>query len=1136
MTGVTLAPSTGSGQDLDAVAAVPGRRWPAVVAVVLAVLAAYALVAVIGLRQDAREERILGGLTPLFEALRDGGAATQTFLQQHRTSAGLVGSALLLAIGIAALAQRGRRAWPVGLLVTALLLAVWAQVALQGHTTTIGVPLYLAAVACALALGIAVPMRRLATFPAFPAPVRPSISWGWECALVLALTLVGLVSRTWALTELYDFFDLETIDWIVQGRTWSGYLGYLDYGFVQNNGGAVQLLPTQLIFRLFGTSIFTLRMTSVLWGIAAVPLMYTLGRRLGGVAAGVFASFFFITAPEQLFWARNENLHFAPMAVCALVTAHLALWMVQRLSLASVVANALWMPWCRWFYSACMVAFLIPIVTGLHALLVGRGLWRKAWYVIPLLGLGLVFWIFSLSAMKSALHGGQWQFVDPSAVYGASAWRKHGEFRDVGLADLVRLQAVSMSANFAEVVRNMSYHTENFSHWCQRVQPAEFRTIMNVGLALLLFVGLGYLLGQPTDRRAFLLLAWWGISILPAILSQEPADRRMAMVFPASHALAGTALAAFLHIVAERGGRLAERLAGLATAIGLAVIGITNLASHLLLPINPILYSDYPRFTRPMLEGSDATFTNIPGPFRTLSVFGNLDHFLESPTCLQFVEPQRWLMTALNPQCAFDDSVYRITVGDQATDALRRAYNPKRVSYLLLEDPTSAPQIALLRALHPDATLERHPVPRGERTLVGMTVDIKDIEKLRAPSLIGDAPSTGSGQTAAVFADVPLQRVPAASGGDPAGGVTVEGGILVDTDGWYRWRLEPACADATLSLDGQTASATDPQPMLAGVHPFALHLPSAQACHLPLRIVMDGVVPRRTEALAPERYVSRTVAALPEVRAPGVEPFGGYAKPKAMLQFPGRPVDFGFDAQGNFSVLMREGEHHRIRRYDPSGKELATWEVETPLTINPASIAVAPDGTTAVLVQRTIHLFDPQGKEIGAWEHPWLVWETQLAFWGDKLIGNIHHRDAMAIFTRTGELVREFRTFDGGPGKLYAPMAFGIGADGDLVIEQLDGQALRFQLKGPDFDPVFVESFRVDSSMPGSGFDSPERLLVPTEHGLRAYSRGGRRLMASDPDRDLSQQSFGIPVHVRRHGDRLFVLDSDRQTLWTIPG
>jgi len=283
--------------------------------------------------------------------------------------------------------------------------------------------------------------------------------------------------------------------------------------------------------------------------------------------------------------------------------------------------------------------------------------------------------------------------------------------------------------------------------------------------------------------------------------------------------------------------------------------------------------------------------------------------------------------------------------------------------------------------------------------------------------------------------------------------------------------------------------------------------------------------------------VSRTVAGLPEVRAPAIDGFAGYAQPVPLLQFAGRPVDFGVDAQGNFSVLVKEGgDLYRIHRYDPTGKQLAVWNVPLPPTINPATIAVAADGTTAVLVQRTVHLYDPLGKQIAEWEHPWFVWESQLAFWGDLLVANIHHRDSMAVYTRKGDLVTEFKTFNGGPGKLYAPMAFALSNDGDLLIQQLDGKALRFHLNGADFAPVFVEEFRVDAAMPGSGFDGPERALVPSESGLHAFGRGGNRLMAGDPARYPSQLRFGTALRIRRAGDRLLVLDSDRNTLWLIPG
>lgn len=1129
----TLDPASGSGRTLDTYTAAPARRrWPGVLAVLLAVLAAYTLVVLVGLRQDAREERILGGLSPIFEALRDGGAATSNWLQKHRNTVGIIGTVLLAAIAVAALAQRRRRAAAVVLLTIAFGLAAWAQVSLQSHSTALGIGLYVAAGLAAVGLGIWCPIRRLAGYPAFPpdGSRTAGLSWPWECVLVLGLTVIALLTRSWALTELYDFFDLETIDWIVQGRTWNGFVGYLDYGFVQNNGGAVQLLPTQITFRLFGTSIFTLRMTSVLWGIAAVPLIYTLGRRLGGVSAGLLASCFLITAPEQLFWSRNENLHFAPMAVCFLVTAHLALWMVQRFSPLALLLNALWMPWCRWFYSACMVAFLIPIVTAAHALIFGRGLWRKAWYVVPVIAAGLVFWIFSLSLMWSSIHNWEWKFIDPAAVYGGSAWRKHGEFNKASVPELIGLQAVSMSKNLGEVLRNMSYHTENFSHWCQRSQPGEHRTIMNIGLTLIVFVGFGYFLGQLPDRRAFLLIAAWSIAVLPAILSMEPADRRMAMMFPASHVLAGTALAAFLRLIAERGGRIAEALATVVVTVGVAVIGLTNLSSHLLLPINPILFSDYPRFTRPLFERSDAIFTNIPPAFRTFSVFGNLDQFLTRPVCLQSVDAEGWLATALDPRCSFNEPIYNITVGSGAVPKLRETYDPKRVSYLLTEDPSSAPHIRLLRALYPNGEFERHPVPRAERTLVSLSVGIDDIIKLRAPSLSGAAANATP-----ILAGVTLQR-DAAAPADGSTAVTVEGGLVVEAEGWYLWRLDPPCPDAALTIDGEPAIARMPAPLLAGVHPFVLTLPSEQACPLPLRVVLESLKPRRTDVLGPQRYVSRAVAALPEARAPQVGTYDGYKEPAPLVKFPGRPVDFGFDAAGNVSVLMRDGEHHRVRRYDKAGKEIAAWIIPTPFTINPASLAVAPDGTTAVLVQRMIRLYDPQGKEIAAWEHPWLVWETQLAFWGDKLVANIHHRNSLAIYSRDGQLVREFKEFPGGPGTLYSPMAFALAPSGDLLVEQLDGQALRFTLAGPEFDPVFAEMFRIDTSTPGTGFDGPDRLMVTSERGMRVYDSHGKRLMARDPRRDPSQQGYGISLRIKRDGERILVLDNDRQTLWTTPG
>jgi hypothetical protein len=114
-------------------------------------------------------------------------------------------------------------------------------------------------------------------------------------------------------------------------------------------------------------------------------------------------------------------------------------------------------------------------------------------------------------------------------------------------------------------------------------------------------------------------------------------------------------------------------------------------------------------------------------------------------------------------------------------------------------------------------------------------------------------------------------------------------------------------------------------------------------------------------------------------------------------------------------------------------------------------------------------------------------------------------------------------------------MSIAVGADGDLLVQQLDGEALRFRLPGSEFTPQFVGRFRVDSSIPGSGFDGPQRVLVPTAHGIHVYGPAGDRMMAADPQRDLSQQPFSSALHIRRGGGRLYLLDTERNSLWILP-
>jgi hypothetical protein len=400
---------------------------------------------------------------------------------------------------------------------------------------------------------------------------------------------------------------------------------------------------------------------------------------------------------------------------------------------------------------------------------------------------------------------------------------------------------------------------------------------------------------------------------------------------------------------------------------------------------------------------------------------------------------------------------------------------------------------------------------------------------LRQPVIDGVAPGE---PLPPVLAGVRLRRGAASAA---RGGIEVRGGVRVDRDGWYTWLVEPSCPAAHLTIDDQPAGST-PRPLLAGVHAFELTIPDRMACPLPLRLVQhDAAKTAGTHAVLPRQFVAPRVALDSTLRAAPVTTWEGYGAPHKVMQIQGRPVDFGVDGQGNFSVLAQEQGTWRVRRYDEAGAELAAWELSPPLNYNLSTLAVAPDGTTAVPIQQTVTFYDQMGKPVGAFQHPWIVWESHFEFWGnDLLVANIPHRNSLVAFDRRGEVVAEVTTPDGAPASMYSPMGVSISEQGDMLVPQADGVTLRLRLDGPGFAPRFVAALRAVDGRPGGSFDGRERMLVPNGRTLLVMDGNGGRQMAADPRRDPSQQGFGRYLRARRAAERLYLLDSDRSAIWML--
>lgn len=60
---------------------------------------------------------------------------------------------------------------------------------------------------------------------------------------------------------------------------------------------------------LLGTSDFSLRLFSVLWSLACLPIIFLIGRRVGDVSTGLIGSLLFAFAPDSLFYSTEGRMY-----------------------------------------------------------------------------------------------------------------------------------------------------------------------------------------------------------------------------------------------------------------------------------------------------------------------------------------------------------------------------------------------------------------------------------------------------------------------------------------------------------------------------------------------------------------------------------------------------------------------------------------------------------------------------------------------------------------------------------------------------------------------------------------------------------------------------------------------------------
>lgn len=1094
-------------------------------------------IAMLGASQAERGVRVLGVLDPLFRLLTSG---AQTLILASLTHAFWIGCALTSACGVVActcVRQSQRRATPVVFMALAVSLLAWGEIMLLSDAVAQGILLYAAGFVATLIWGIVSPLPAFATFAVSariaspPSTQKEAPYTSMETAILLALLGLCLITRSYALTELPHEYEAEMIFSMLSSRTLMGLKHYVPEGIVSNTNGVVHLLPQWATFSLLGTSAFALRFVSVVCGLVCATLFYRLMRRIGGRSVAVVATLFFVTAPDQLFWSRQENTPFQFVTLIVLIIASAGMRMVAHPNWKTVLVASLCMPLARLGYGPAMVmVFFPPLVYG-HALLVGRAEWRSLAYALPMFAAGALLWVISLSTVFSLVSGEPWRFINPTLSAGAPVWQGEGTFRNAALPQLVQLQANNLAKNAATVAKAVAYRS-GFTTWYRRADESTHPTMTNVVVTVLLALAVAYFLGQLREPRAFALLVWIGLEMLPALLSVDPVPRRMVGAFPAFYAAIALTLGA---IVAQTRAGAPLRVASLvraSLAVVIALVSSSAMASYFLLPIRETVLGSLFRKTKPAFFETDAVLHNLGGDWALLLAFGHSNELYGQGKvpCYEAVRSHDWLRSILSLTCPFASAATTHARTEQQLQSLRQDYDPQRL-HLLLEDRLATKRdLATVRELFPQLPLQRLPLtPGSSLDLAWMRIDRPALDALRTLTLHPSASVRVTAEEAKTF----LHGHPVELGAPTEQeGLLIEGSLVIDREGWFQLGLATECPAATITVDGQAATAPQWVALTNGAHELELSLPSARACPLPLQITAVRWINREVSAAFVPTLAAAKIATRPGLRGRNVEHISGYEEISIPDLPEGTLLDFAVDDNDTLLLLQKDDTQVRIVRLNAEGVEEARWA----LPLEPIGLSRAPDDTLFVPYPNdTVELYSSKGQFLSRWNSS-LVRSATLGHLGDGSILSALPGGTIVVLDRNGKELQTWMEFEGGPGAFFEPWSVGANSRGDILVIQANGSALQFQTPMDRFAPRFVRELFVDfleSSTPTRGWAFDEahgRVVVPDQSSTFCFTFNlkGESVMASDPARDPAAQGLGVARRVGVTATGVYILDGSQ--------
>lgn len=414
---------------------------------------------------------------------------------------------------------------------------------------TLGIPAGVSLYALAtllLIIGLKKTPKALLTEALDPKP------WSFNAldALIFSCTFtLALVLRVYSINFIAGGFEGELSTYSAGATSLRG-LFYANRGM---NGpwaplGILYYLPIYLTTSLYAVDLVSLRLSSVLVGVATLIPLFLLAHRLGGRYAAHLATAFFAFNCLHIGWSRTD-VH--PHGVTTWPSLFMCLFLLKAHDTrkpiwALGVATMMGLSWHQ--YPSGQSAVIIPLVAlGLFFIFNHCTLAVSKLQAVLITG-GVVLWVLGLPLSYYPTDG-SFTFRNPFTLTGPRASWGDPNLPHSTLESLLHVATIATSHAW-DVIRGIFFKQPYFFHqeWVPYFGLIQARTIAWLEVPFLI-VGIVALLFHRRRFESCVIFGFLLAAILPGILSEHAYPKRLSTLFPALDILAGLGIVLLLKTV-----------------------------------------------------------------------------------------------------------------------------------------------------------------------------------------------------------------------------------------------------------------------------------------------------------------------------------------------------------------------------------------------------------------------------------------------------------------------------------------------------------------------------------------------------------------------------------------------------------